>query len=723
MANGVTVELGNTYIGSAYSPQVEVEETEHGFVITMTYADSDTPGQLKVVSFEVDNAGFGEITASVDNSYGTPYVVVTEGGDNVRKDFDLAFHNLKGFSPTIHVAEIGHGHRVTVTDVNGTQYFDVMDGDPSQAIADAEAAASTARAAAASATAAADEATSAASAATGAAADASEAASAATEDTEAAIGQLTDAANEAIGQLEDATDTIPARVVAEVDAQLEAHPEWTTTVEDGAITYPKLNGSLKTMLRGNILRGEAPEASVTTLDDAAATPLLGATVYGASTQDGTPAPDAPVPIANVTELSLMLTGRNLLDTERWVYVEEDTKTVNGVTITREEDGWFRVSGVRDTAGQFSITMWGSGLYEPKMQWMGLHPGDDIYVTVETEGTPFVNGGNSAANGTCITLYGSTSSVSKRYCGGFADEGAWTIPANTDYLSRVVYYNGANVPVGTEVNGRFRICIVRGTEAPAAYIPYEGGELPIDLQGHELRSLPDGTRDELAVDALGHVTLTQRVGVVTLDGTENWSASSTADVAYRAISDARKESYVDNALCDHFAASIETLANMADPSFKLGQSAVIANPAELLYFRSSTIMTSVADLEAWLANNPTTVTYPLAEPVTIDLGTVTLPTPPSPDLIAWPMTDVPTTMALDYERDIQTALAETRDEVMAAIADPDGPTATANHAQGTYLTMDGRLYRATTAIATGEAIVPGTNVTATTVMAEVLALTQ
>ena len=65
----------------------------------------------------------------------------------------------------------------------------------------------------------------------------------------------------------------------------------------------------------------------------------------------------------------------------------------------------------------------------------------------------------------------------------------------------------------------------------------------------------------------------------------------------------------------------------------------------------------------------------------------------------------------------------RDRALAAIADPDGPTATANHAIGTYLTMDGTLYKVTTAIASGEAIVPGTNVTATTVMAEVLSLIQ
>jgi len=61
------------------------------------------------------------------------------------------------------------------------------------------------------------------------------------------------------------------------------------------------------------------------------------------------------------------------------------------------------------------------------------------------------------------------------------------------------------------------------------------------------------------------------------------------------------------------------------------------------------------------------------------------------------------------------------DALACIATPDGPTATANHAVNTYLTMRGKLYKVTRAIAVGESIVAGTNVTETTVMAEVLSL--
>lgn len=140
------------------------------------------------------------------------------------------------------------------------------------------------------------------------------------------------------------------------------------------------------------------------------------------------------------------------------------------------------------------------------------------------------------------------------------------------------------------------------------------------------------------------------------------------------------------------------------------------------------VTTVAELNTWLASNPLTIHYELAEPTVTpidpvlnlsyrvdDFGTERIMMDETADA---PQT-APPTIIVNYG----STADGIRDRVLATIADPDGPVAQSNHAVGSYLTMGGTLYKVTTAIASGEAIVPGTNVTATTVMAEVLSLIQ
>lgn len=105
--------------------------------------------------------------------------------------------------------------------------------------------------------------------------------------------------------------------------------------------------------RQNVLVGSETGNPVS-CDDAFAAPLCGLTVYGRSTQDGTPSPDNPVPIVSAGDggsVAVKVTGANIL---------EGTKpgvksTALGVTFTSGENG-ILITGV-------SISVSSKGLHE------------------------------------------------------------------------------------------------------------------------------------------------------------------------------------------------------------------------------------------------------------------------------------------------------------------------------------------------------------------------
>ena len=82
------------------------------------------------------------------------------------------------------------------------------------------------------------------------------------------------------------------------------------------------------------------------VDDAFSALLCGLNVYGRSTQDGTPTPDAPVPIVSAGDggsVTVKVTGKNLL------HVLDGAKKVRGLTITAK-DGLMSISGTATDSG-------------------------------------------------------------------------------------------------------------------------------------------------------------------------------------------------------------------------------------------------------------------------------------------------------------------------------------------------------------------------------------
>lgn len=474
-------------------------------------------------------------------------------------------------------------------------------------------------------------------------------------------------------------DAVPAAVYA----WLEEHPEATTTVQDnavttaklhdGAVTTPKLaDGSVTTpkladeavtdsklstsgvlakanRLLGNALRGSGSGA-VVTASDAYAAPPLGLTVDGKSVQDGTPTPSSPVAIKSVTSAKFAAAGRNLLSGTQ--LNNSNPYTLNGITYTLNDDGSLRIAGTSTAAASWD------GNYRRGFV-------TDANIGVGTY-TVSLNPTASVANLT-LYVYFRKSTIDNTIPAKVNMAGSSTA---TFTVTEEDLADGNLISVGFAVGtGKTIDCTVRpqievGSSATEYQPHVAGSTTTIDLQGHALRSLPDGTHDELTVDADGHVTLVQRVGHIVVDGSFSLTlaeASTTNRRFDRKYTDlgygVAASSATNTQISTHF-----TGANGAN-SAAWGRFSMTGSGWLILNDKDSAIASASA-LHDWLVANKPEMLYKLKEPVTHDLGTISLPNTPAPDLTAWAVTDQSTTIELAYERDLTMAIGA----IEAAIAD-------------------------------------------------------
>ena len=258
--------------------------------------------------------------------------------------------------------------------------------------------------------------------------------------------------------------------------------------------------------------------------------------------------------------------------------------------------------------------------------------------------------------------------------------------------------------------------------PLPYYPYDAGSLlPVNMTGIEStaadeswtqqRTIPAGTLRGAgsAYDELTETERIVRVGEVDL-GNQNWSKSG--DYFYTIIAGKAVGAY--NITCSKYHTSTDsTLENgecignsnnnrvsIMDTSYTDAATFKAAMSGVMLHYELATPTVTPHE-------QPLNMTYRTeqggTERVMVPTGENSAP----PTLVT-------------AQGDTAESL---RDAALSAIAPVENGTASTNYAVGSYLVHGGQLCKVTTAIATGEAITIGTNVTATTVMAEVIALTQ
>ena len=139
---------------------------------------------------------------------------------------------------------------------------------------------------------------------------------------------------------------------------------------------------------------------------------------------------------------------------------------------------------------------------------------------------------------------------------------------------------------------------------------------IDLDGHALNSLPDGTRDELSVDATGAATLVKRVGSVTIPtdaGDVGWD-SGMSRIYFSAPNSEYNSDNPERLMCDVVPPKIYS----HDP--ETGTYCITTSNEMRAYVRVDG-STSAANTVSKVGGG--TILYRLAEPQVIDLPSVNL----------------------------------------------------------------------------------------------------
>ena len=391
-------------------------------------------------------------------------------------------------------------------------------------------------------------------------------------------------------------------------------------------------------------------------------------------------------------------GKNLLENMA------SSQTVNGVTFTVNDD---RSINVKGTATSRAV----------------LYLWREKNVPIKT-GTYIVNLGTSDVK-----------------CGYHTYDNGWLTKTNTPVgLSGIFTDFWIDVAEGKTVDTIVYPQLELGSEA-TEYEPYYHKTIPVPLPERGwVGGLPDGTSDILKLNTAGKYEWVENTNEVVFDGTTvktNGAVNTGANVKryYHVLSE--DVVFVDNSTLPNVYSThfVQCTPNQSWTTTDNGVS--IAGNGKQLTFINTDIDSSVADaFNAWLASNPITVLYPLANPTT-EQGYVpnwdnTLPEHCTIDIPE--LRDISVRYYLDtasvepaqryYERAnaelnqvIDDASNDATLEALAAIAPIEGDISSANYLVGAYLIHDNQLCEVTTPIATGEAITVGTNVVISSVATE------
>lgn len=324
-------------------------------------------------------------------------------------------------------------------------------------------------------------------------------------------------------------------------------------------------------------------------------------------------PWCPPGINGVGELSIVTAGKNLLPP----YGSSDA----AISLTGNSDGTFDLYG---TKSGYSATISG-GLYLPKGTTLAMSFTGDV----NQDATPFLY----------VEWFVRGAYFGSRRANANAGIITFTIPEYADGCRFGVYVasNTDQYPAQIDIKN-CKVAVTIGGASSHEWSPrISETSTPVDLGGHAINSLPDGTRDELRIDGTGAVTLVQRVGVATAPTEASgwmWGQAELRGVfnlPYQGVSSAVNETaYL---LCDKFPVR---------QSGTEGTYAIIADNVAIARVSTADTLAELVPIAGGA-----TYLYPLAAPKEIDLPGIAMPSFPAVDTQVFCASDVPCDVRVDY----------------------------------------------------------------------------
>ena len=353
--------------------------------------------------------------------------------------------------------------------------------------------------------------------------------------------------------------------------------------------------------------------------------------------EGDTAPDCFVPtgLHSVESTKLTTAGKNLLR----LLPNLAPLTTNGITFTPQDDGGILANGTATSIAYYNL---------------------DFKYDTDTSALDI-----SGLNGQTVTCSGHTSGV-RLYVGCFTDIASRSyvtvcrpgVPTGTIPKDGQAFRSFLEVTSGTTVNN---VTVYPQLELGSTATAYEPPNITTTpLPEVELRSLPDGTCDELVIGADGTCRVERKTVQVTFDGSQTFIAEERYG-RYRFRYDPDDAGPISESIglySNNLIASTDPLIG------NVVEYAICQCSVNGLIFFSLGDETTAKEANAWFADNPTTVIYWATG--TENKSPVTLPVLPAPTFNQYHDSQVPSDTSVTYENDVNITISNMQKTIDALL---------------------------------------------------------